>query len=162
MEIGEDHLCHGSCSVKCPITNEDTLYMSYFRRSKLESDQFLHTSQSVCASSKWSRALGYEGCLNSQFLDVFKSTGWHDCDTIDSFIAVAFRLYSLKIPSIAWVVNNYCVYYALAIFWVHQKAGLQVPSASVPWKLSSREAELGAAQFRSLSRHWITCTSAIG
>lgn len=47
----------------------------FCRFSKLESDHFPHTSLRVNTSSKVSLTLGYEGCLRSRFLDVFKSTG---------------------------------------------------------------------------------------
>lgn len=53
----------------------DTICVSFHRRSKLESDQFPYISLSVNTSSKVSLILGYEGCLNLRFLNVFKSTG---------------------------------------------------------------------------------------
>lgn len=88
-------LCH---VMLCQVSNYKRghrVCVSFYRRSKLESDQFPHTSPSVNTSFKVSPILGYEGCLRSRFLNVFKSTGWHICNTSDLFYSC---LSSYSIP----------------------------------------------------------------
>lgn len=69
--------------------------MSLYRCTKLEPDHFPHISLSFYTFSQVTSKLEYNGCLNLPFLNILKSTGWHNSDKT-LYVAAAFHFQNLK------------------------------------------------------------------